>query len=65
MEIPKLKIRTKEKKAPSEYSLAILGGMQPGVTGKQMYYGTVPYAEKVRRRKANKVARASRKRNRR
>ena len=34
------------------------------VTRKHVYAGTVPHAEVLRRRKANKVARASRRRNR-
>lgn len=43
--------------------LGILLGLQN--TGRHVYAGTVPHAEKVRRRKANKVAGASRRMNRR
>jgi hypothetical protein len=44
------------------YQLAILLGLNR--TGKHIYGGTVPAAEKDRRRKANKVARESRRKNR-
>lgn len=44
------------------YGFAILMGLN--VTGKHIYGGTVPEAEKARRRKANKVARESRRKNR-
>lgn len=44
------------------FQFAILIGLNR--TGKHIYSGTVPEAEKIRRRKANKVARASRKKNR-
>lgn len=44
----------------SNYQKTILAGLQD----KPVYAGTVSPAEKTRRRKANKVARASRKRNR-
>lgn len=42
------------------YQLAILNGLQ----GKPVYQGTVPAHVKARRRAANKVARASRRKNR-
>lgn len=44
------------------FQFAILIGLNR--MGKPIYSGTVPEAEKIRRRKANKVARASRKKNR-
>lgn len=44
------------------FQFAILIGLNR--MGKHIYSGTVPEAEKIRRRKANKVARASRKKNR-
>ena len=47
---------------PSEYQVNILFALQR--TGKHVYAGTVPEAEIKRRRKANKVARVSRRKNR-
>lgn len=46
----------------NSYQLAILGGLNR--LQKHIYAGTVGVAEKARRRKANKVARESRRRNR-
>ena len=48
---------------PSAFSLAILGGLQGGA--RHVYAGTVSAAVKAKRRAANKVARASRRANRR
>lgn len=45
---------------PTMYSLLILRGLQD----KPQYQGTVPAAEKARRRAAGKVAKQQRKRNR-
>lgn len=49
-----------EERERNPYQFAILMALQ----SKPVYAGTVPEAEIARRRKANKVARASRKRNR-
>lgn len=46
----------------NDYQVNILFGLNR--TGKQVYGGTVPEAEVKRRRKANKVARESRRKNR-
>lgn len=52
-----------EELAPlNDYQVNILFGLNR--TGKHIYSGTVPEAEKERRRKANKVARVSRRKNR-
>lgn len=45
---------------PTFYSLAILRGLQY----KPVYMGTVTYAERLRRRAKNKMARISRRKNR-
>ena len=45
---------------PNPYATAILAAMQ----GRPIYQGTVPAADTKRRRAANKVARASRRTNR-
>lgn len=50
------------KATPTANGLQILLGLNR--TGKHIYGGTVPHAEVKRRRKANKTARASRRRNR-
>lgn len=46
----------------NDYQVNILFALNR--TGKHVYGGTVPQAEKERRRKANKVARESRRKNR-
>lgn len=46
----------------SPYQLAILGALNK--TGRHIYAGTVTAADKAKRRAANKVARASRRANR-
>jgi hypothetical protein len=47
---------------PSPYSLAILGALNR--SGRHVYAGTTPAPEVARRRKANRVARVSRRLNR-
>ena len=47
---------------PTSYSLTILGALSG--SGKHVYAGTVPYAERQRRRERNRVARRSRRANR-
>ena len=49
-----------EERERNPYQFAILMGLQ----SKQVYAGTVPKAEIARRRKANKVTRAQRRKNR-
>lgn len=53
---------TKELPKWNPYQLAILMGLNR--LGKHVYAGTVPEAVKAKRRKANKVARQSRRKNR-
>ena len=51
-----------EERERNPYQFALLVAMN--VMGKHVYAGTVPEAEIARRRKANKVARAQRRKNR-
>lgn len=46
------------------FQKTILMALQPGAMGKHVYAGTVPEAEIARRRAKNRIARASRKINR-